>query len=203
MAALWERRRIVLSLVLCLVMALVAVVALRTYGSGNVRDLLGLSRVASPTASPAPTPHQTYAFSFDILPRGSGEPMLLHVGQPVTFQWTPGPVISVPNEGYAPTANRPYPVHCTLALYGPYPSMDDLTKATSASAATGNGIAPPGPPAFTTPPLNMTDWDTTPHQIEFALPTTLHVGYYQTDSECVYDRDRSANGIGFPIQIDA
>ena len=200
-AAWWVHRRLVLSLVLCLVMALVAVVALRIYGPGNVQDLLSLSRVASPTASPASAPHKIYAFSFDILPRHSAEPMLLHVGQPVTFQWTPDPALLAPNEGYAPTANRPFPVHCTLALYGPYPSMDDLTKATNTPGT--DGIAPSGTPAFTTPPLNMTDWDTTSHQVEFALPTTLHVGYYQTDSECLYDRDQSTSGIGFPIQIDA
>ncbi len=81
--------------------------------------------------------------------------------------------------------------------------MDDLTKATNASAATGNGIAPPGSPAFTTSPPGMTDWDSTPHQIEFVLPTTLHAGYYQTDSECLYERDQGTTGFGFAIQIVA
>src|SRR5690242_18274476 len=87
MATLWERRRLVLSLALCLVMALVVAVALRTYGPGNMQDLLSLSRAASPTASPTPAPHQIYSFSFDFLPHDSADPMLLHVGQPVTFRW--------------------------------------------------------------------------------------------------------------------
>src|SRR5690242_2494020 len=84
MAALWARRRLVFSLILCLVIALVAAVALRTYGPENVQDLLSLSRVASPTASPTPALHQIYAFSFDFLPHDLADPMLLHVGQPVT-----------------------------------------------------------------------------------------------------------------------
>lgn len=203
MAALWAHRRLVLSVVLCLALALVAGVALRSYGPENVQDLLSLSRVASPTASPTPAPHQIYAFNFDILPRDSADPMLLHVGQQVTFQWTPGSSFSGPNGGTVPTANKPFPVHCTVALYGPYPSLADLTKALNATAATGDGIAPPGTPAFTTSPPNITDWDSTPHQIEFVLPTTLHAGYYQTDSECRYDRDQSTAGTGIPIQIDA
>ncbi len=203
MAALWERRRLVFSLILCLVMALVAAVALRTNGPENVRDLLSQGRASSPAASATPALHQTYSFSFDILPHDAADPLLLHVGQQVTFQWTPDSSFSAPNGGTVPAANRPFPVHCTLALYGPYPSMDDLTKATNATAATGNGIAPPGMPAFTTPPLNMTDWDSTPHQIELVLPTTLHAGYYQADSECRYDRDQGSTGTGIPIQIAA
>ena len=197
MAALWARRRLV-SVILCLVIALVAAVALRTYGPENVRGLLSLSRVASPTASPTPAPHQIYSFSFDFLPHDSADPMLLHVGQPVTFRWIPGPYFSA---GDASPANRPFPVHCTVALYGPYPSLDDLAKAMNAAAAAGNGIAPPGTPAFTTSPTNMTDWDSTPHQIELVLPATLHAGYYQADSECLYDRDQGSTGTGIPIQI--
>lgn len=195
MAAVWAHRRLVFSLILCLVVALAVAVTLRTYGPWSA---LGSTLYKSPTASPAPAFHQIYAFSFDILPQDPSYPMLLHVGQTVTFQWTPGPYFSV--HGDAPPANRPFPVHCTLALYGPYPSLADLTKATN---ATGDGIAPPGTPAFTTLPPNMTDWDSTPHQIEFVLPTTLHAGYYQTDSECLYERDQGTSGTGFPIQIDA
>lgn len=198
MAASWAHRRLVLSLILCLAMVLVAAVALRSYGPENVQELLSLSRVASPTASPTPAPHQIYAFSFDFLPHDSADPMLLHVGQPVTFQWTPGPYFSA---GDASPANRPFPVHCTLALYGPYPSLAALTKATDAAAASGDGIAPPGTPAFTTSPPNITDWDSKPHQIELVLPATLHAGYYQADSECLYDRDQGSSGTGIPIQI--
>lgn len=199
MATLWVRRRLMFSVVLCLAMVLVAGVALHTYGPENVQDLLSLGRASSPTASPAPAFHQIYSFSFDILPHEPSYPMLLHVGQSVTFEWIPGPYFSV--QGDALPANRPFPVHCTLALYGPYPSMDDLTKAMNAAAATGDGITPPGKPAFTTSPPGMTDWDSTPHQVEIVLPTTLHAGYYQTDSECQYERDQGSMGTGSPIQI--
>ena len=188
MTALWAHRRLTLSLVLCLVVTLGVAVALRAYGPGILQDL-----------SPTPTPHQTYTFSLDVVPHDAAVPAL-QLGKPTAFEWvtTPLPVLS---GGHVPMASRPFPVHCTLTLYGPYPSMDDLTKATNTPGT--DGIAPSGTPAFTTPPLNMTDWDTTSHQVEFALPTTLHVGYYQTDSECLYDRDQSTSGIGFPIQIDA
>jgi len=199
MAALWARRRLVFSLILCLVMALVAAVALRAYGPGNVQDLLGLSGVASPTASPTPALHQVYTFSFDFVPQDSADPMPLHVGQPVTFRWIPGPYFSA---GDASPASRPFPVHCTLALYGPYSSLDALTKAMNAAAAAGQGITPPGMPVFTTSPSNMTDWDSTPHQIELVLPATLHAGYYQAGSECLYDRDQGSTGTSIPIQID-
>jgi hypothetical protein len=197
MTALWERRRLVLSLVLCIVVALGGAVALRTYGPWSA---LGSTAYVSPTASPAPAFHQIYSFSFDILPHEPSYPMLLHVGQSVTFEWIPGPYFSV--QGDALPANRPFPVHCTLALYGPYPSMDDLTKAMNAAATTGDGITPPGKPAFTTSPPGMTDWDSTPHQVEIVLPTTLHAGYYQAGSECQYERDQGSTGTGIPIQID-
>lgn len=185
MTALWERRRLILSLVLCLVVALGAAVALRTYGPGRA---LGATLSESPTPSPTPALHETYSFSLQIM-----SPIALRVGKAVAFRWVPTP------EGRVSAASGPARIHCTVALYGPYPSLADLTRAMDAN----NGTMPPGTRAFITPPLTTNDWDTMPHTEEVTLPQTLRAGYYEVDGECISERGSGTNGVGFPIQLGA
>ncbi|MGE5333781.1 MAG: hypothetical protein ACM3N4_03700 [Nitrososphaerota archaeon] len=185
MTALWEHRRLVLSLVLCLVVALGAAVALHTYGPGSV---LGTPLSASPTPSATPAFHEMYSYRLQTTP-----PIALRVGKPVSFRWVPTP------EGRVPAASGPARVHCTVALYGPYPSLADLTRTMDAS----DGTMPSGTRVFTTPPLTTNDWDTMSHEEEVTLPQTLRPAYYEVDAECISERGSGTNGVGFPIQIGA
>jgi hypothetical protein len=187
MAAIWMRRRLVLSLLLCLVLALVAAVALRAYGPDSVQGL-NLSAVAS-VASPTPALHDIYLLSLEELPHAS-----VIAGKPVSLQWVHELT------GQAPVATGPAQVSCSLALYGPYTSLANLDKAKVA----GDGITPPGTdPAFTAPPLTVSDWDTMAQHTQVVLPTTLHAGYYLVVGQCVNTRDTRTSAAGFPIQIVA
>lgn len=129
--AWWEHRRLVLSLVLCFVVALSVAVALRTYGPRPWSELtLRLSAPASPTPSPAL--HMTYVASLQTMP-----PVPLRVGEQATFQWVPN------SFGRASAASGPAPVHCTLSFYGPYASEADLNKILN---TTSDWTALPGVP---------------------------------------------------------
>ena len=116
MVRLWARRRLLLSLTLCLVVALFAITLIHVYvpgvlGSASTPEPTG---AAMPTATPAV--RDTYLFSFATFPPGPLRP-----GAYVNVQWVP---TSVPREATASAA----PVVCTVDVYGPYATGADATR---------------------------------------------------------------------------
>src|SRR5262245_15258506 len=143
MAKLWQRRRLVLSLTLCLVVILFATVAVRTFVRPPT-PTQSTPRASAATATPAV--HSTFLFNFD------GFANDVHVGQQVSLRWWPTPM---PRKSPADAAVGPLTVVCTLDLYGPY---------RSASAALLSN--PPRKQAFSAPPLSLTDWESEPQQVD-------------------------------------
>jgi hypothetical protein len=182
MTALWEHRRLVLSLALCLVLTLFAAMAWRIHVPAAEQG----SRASSATA-PAVV-HPTFLFNVENFPQSP-----LRVGEHVIIQWFPASAAR-PN---ADTATGPVTVVCTLALFGPYASVE------SAAHALDSIVDPPGGPAFAAPPLVLTDWVSDPQRVEIVLPTTLRPGYYGVINRSVRALDRARAGSGSLVQLVA
>lgn len=183
MTALWRHRRLVFSLILCVVVALGVAAAWRTFGPANAPDSTG--RV-SPTPSPTLALHETYDFHLQTLP-----PSVLSAGTSVTFRWIPVP------QGPVAATSGPAALYCTLVFLGPYPSLADLTQASNPA----DGSI--GTPVFTAPPLTMSDWDAVSRPIDVYLPKTLHAGYYLVMGKSESARDNGTSQVAFPVQLVA
>ena len=163
MTTLWARRRLVLSLALCVVLALFAVLVWRplTTPPPSVTPPPPVTRAATAARVQSTPVPATYLFQINNFPHGP-----LKVGAQVQLMWSPTPAFR--NDPQA----APVSVICTLALYGPYASAAD------ANLAMQHGAHIDGTPAFAAPPLELNDWDADLHAVAITLPLTLRPGYY-------------------------
>lgn len=188
MTMLWRRRRLVLSLTLCLVVVLFATVALRTY----------LRVPAPPQSTPqasvataTPAVHSTFLFNVNNFPPAA------HAGQQISLRWDPA---NEPRSAFidADAATGPLTVLCTFALYGPYRS----DAAASDAVRTQDWFShPPMKPVFSAPPLSLTDWESEPQPVGVVLPTTLRPGFYVVVSASVRLLDGDSAGTATIAQI--
>jgi len=184
MMMLWRRRRLILSLTLCLVIVLFATVALRTYvrSSGFTPSTLQAPGTASA--------HFTYLFSLTSFPAE------VQVGQQITLRWEP----SYQARGSTTdAATVPLPVRCTFDLYGPYRSLAAASQAMDAMDPFSGH--PTTKPAFSAPPLTLSDWESQPERVDIGLPITLRPGFYAVVARSVRYGDGSSSGTGFPAQV--
>ncbi len=183
MIRLWARRRLLLGLTLCVVVAIFAVTLVHVHVPG----VLGGASTPEPTvvamSTATPPAHDTFLFSFATFPPGP-----LHPGAQVRVQWVP---TSAPRDATVGAA----PVVCTVAVYGPYATGADATRSIDDPAN------PQATAAFTTLPLTLNDWMSVPQAAEVALPATLRPGYYLVLSRPVRALDNASQASGSLLRI--
>lgn len=155
MTHLWTRRRLALSLALCVVVVLFAAVVVRTWSS-----------TFRPPAPPTPRPptHAIYRFHLEGFP---SDP--LHPGQQLTLRWVPELI------NPASTALAVNFV-CAFGLYGPYTSQADADRLATSLVSRDPAAWPP----FTVfpEPSYISDQTAEPQSVVLALPLALHPGIY-------------------------
>lgn len=174
----WSSRRLGLTLVLAVCIALLWVLALRDATStqpGRAPD------VAAPTLTAVG--HRTYTFTLHI----PSPEVPWRAGERLVFDW-------VPQFTSFSLSDRPNPVQCTVVLYGPFP-----TSAAAQQQLAGPGTPPSVPavaPALAPPPLLVDDWTSQPTTMVLTLPATLAPGYY-----VLLDREVSVGGESGGVNI--
>lgn len=155
MTRLWTRRRLALSLALCVVVVLFAAVVVRTW-----------SATFRPPAPPTPRPvtHATYRFQLEGFPT---EP--LHPGQSLTLRWVPTLVTSASS---APA----FEFFCVLGLYGPYTSQADADRLATSLMQQDPAVWPAA--IVSAEPSFISNRTATPQSVVLALPATVRPGLY-------------------------
>ena len=100
------------------------------------------------------------------------------IANPAQGVWHPGETITVtvtPQPGPATSDASPATVSLSLAMNGPFVSVDALKQAV-AGAATGRPFAPPI--GLRTPPVTTDTWSGQTLTGSLALPPTVRPGYY-------------------------
>jgi hypothetical protein len=106
-----------------------------------------------------------------------------------------------PRRGAPPRPRRP--VVCTVALYGPYPSLAAAGRAENAlvgaaSGATATAVAGTTL-ALAGPRLTLNDFTSTAQPYALQLPATLALGYYVLDGREV--DARGSTGVGIVVEV--
>jgi hypothetical protein len=185
MTGLWRRRRLVLSLALCLVTVLFATVVVRTWSSTPERS------TATPTPLPSPsTPtHATYRFYLDGFPPGP-----LHPGQRITLRWA--------TELADPASTAPAAdVVCWLSFYGPWASEADATKVATSLVQQDPAAGPT--PAFFSEPRFFSDRTREPQSVLLTLPTALRPGIYVAMYQAKNSGNLTSEGGYFLLRLAA
>jgi hypothetical protein len=177
-------RRLGLAALLCALFALLGFLVWREIGQPL--------RTAA-TTRPTPRTYMRYTFSLDVAHAAAGP---WHPGQEISLLWQPQVDQNLRVEG-------PTPAVCTVALYGPYPSLDAAGRAENAlvgaaSVATATAVAGTTL-ALAGPRLTLNDFTSTAQPYALQLPATLAPGYYVLDGREV--DAWGSTGVGIVVEV--
>lgn len=143
--------------------------------------------------------HQNYVYLSDtVLLDGSANiaEAQAHGGQTLSVTWI--------SHAYNQSADAS-PITLSVAFYGPFPSKSTMEHVMGLD---GPPLSTPVPiaqlalqPAYSAPAIHADTWTTKPQTISFAIPSSLHAGYYDsvwqsTDGASVVERGDSPLQIG-------
>lgn len=158
MGTLWARRRLILTLTLCALVVLLAVVII----SSLWRPALSVTTTDhANTATPAPT--ATWRPTYSIVFEGPFTTTARRGGQ-LTYRWSPQ-LNAIPR---SPARGA---ITCTFALYGPFPTQADAEHASQTDLSTAT-------PAAAAAPVMLDRWTNEPHPGALTVPENLAPGYY-------------------------
>jgi hypothetical protein len=158
MGVLWARRRLIFTLALCILVALLAVVVISPlWHSAPPSTTVGQASTTTPV--PTATWHPTYSIVFEGLFTTTARR-----GGQLTYRWSPQ-LDAMPRSPGRSTFT------CTFGLYGPFSSQTDAEHAsqTDLSAVTLSLAAAP---------VTLDSWTSEPHPGTLTLPENLALGYY-------------------------